>query len=497
MMEKHTEIFEQYSKGTAYKNSIGLFETVKQNENFFVGRQWERVQANGLPTPVFNFIQRVVMFLISSTMSDSVAMTASAIDEGETKDGGECAEAINLEFAKVFERCDILSKLRLFLRNAAVDGDGCLYLRYDPDSSKSGGIEAEIIDNTRVFFGNPNECEVERQPYIIISSYEYIDDLKRMIIRNGGSGEEANRLEGGGQADPLGAERAVLLLRLRKDPLTGHVMACEATENLVIREEWDTGLTRYPIIWMNWERVKDCCHGQAAVSGLIPNQIFVNKLFAMAMISMMSTAYPKVVYDSTRIASWDNRVGTAVPVAGGDVSGVAAIINPAQISPQVHEFIDSAISYTRDFMGATDASLGLVRADNTSAILALQRASQVPLELVRQELFQRVEDMGHIIIDICAAYLGKRSVKGKMFDFSRLHELPFVIRLDVGASSYWSEVAAMQSLDNLMNRGLISLKDYLERVPAGMIPRKEELIEAMAAAVPGGAGLDAAGFGGL
>ena len=50
------------------------------------------------------------------------------------------------------------------------------------------------------------------------------------------------------------------------------------------------------------------------------------------------------------------------------------------------------------------------------------------------------------------------------------------LKLDVGASSYWSEIAAMQTMDNLLTQGKIDLVDYLERIPYGYISKKQELI---------------------
>lgn len=88
-------------------------------------------------------------------------------------------------------------------------------------------------------------------------------------------------------------------------------------------------------------------------------------MFAMTMISLMTTAYPKIVYDKTRISRWDSGVGKAIPVNGGDVTNVARAIDPAAISPQVSQFIELAISLTKEFMGATDAALGDTRPDNT------------------------------------------------------------------------------------------------------------------------------------
>jgi CDP-glycerol glycerophosphotransferase (TagB/SpsB family) len=49
-------------------------------------------------------------------------------------------------------------------------------------------------------------------------------------------------------------------------------------------------------------------------------------------------------------------------------------------------------------------------------------------------------------------------------------------RADVGESSYWSEIASLQTLDSLLDREKIEFIDYLERVPDEYIPQKEELI---------------------
>jgi hypothetical protein len=63
------------------------------------------------------------------------------------------------------------------------------------------------------------------------------------------------------------------------------------------------------------------------------------------------------------------------------------------------------------------------------------------------------------------------------FDFAVLNEIPLSLQLDVGASSYWSEIAAVQTLDNLLMQGKINLDDYLERIPDGYVSKKQELID--------------------
>ena len=120
-----------------------------------------------------------------------------------------------------------------------------------------------------------------------------------------------------------------MLLKLWRDRKTGTVWGVECTRNAVVRPPWDTGLKLYPVTWLSWDYMPDNYHGMAMITGLIPNQIFINKLFAMSMISLMTTAYPKILYDRTRVSKWDNRVGAAIPVSGGDVGSVAKIIDPS------------------------------------------------------------------------------------------------------------------------------------------------------------------------
>ena len=57
-----------------------------------------------------------------------------------------------------------------------------------------------------------------------------------------------------------------------------------------------------------------------------------------------------------------------------------------------------------------------------------------------------------------------------------------VMRLDVGASAYWSEIASMQTLDNLLMNKLITTEEYIERLPEGYIDKKEELLASRRAA---------------
>lgn len=489
------KVSKEYEAGLSFNQGIDLYDCVQTNENFFIGKQWEGVKSNGLPTPVFNFLKRVVLFSVANVSTDNLKLHAKRMPSSGQMPAYMAellADILNDQFASIFEFNKMGSCIREFCRNAAVDADGCAYTYWDPDVDTGqpgkGAIRTEVLLNTQVMFGNPNSRDVQSQPYILIERRMLVKDARKRAKANGKDTEliTADDKEGGDpHLDQLGGDKATVLLRLWRDDKSGTIHGYECTKNAEIRKEWDLGIKLYPITWMNWDYVQDCYHGQAMITGLIPNQIFVNKLFAMSMISLMTLAYPKVVFDKTKVSKWSNRVGAAIAV-NGNVDSVAKIMDPASISPQISQFIDIAISYTQKFLGASDVALGDTRPDNTSAIIALQRAAATPMELTKQNLLQSIEDLGRIYMEFMAEYYGTRYVEvtgpngqGKVivpFDFSVLKEIPFTVELDVGASSYWSEIASMQTLDNLLMQNKISTVEYLKRIPAGQITDRETLI---------------------
>ena len=496
----------EYQKMLGYNTAVNLDETVRANENFFIGKQWEGVDAKGLPTPVYNFLKQVVLFSVANITTDNIKMQATPLAcERTPEDVERVAEIVNKEFDRLFEFNRVPNLVREYMRNAAVDGDSCLFTFWDDTVDAGfglrGGIRTEIVDNMRVGFGNTACRDPQKQPYILIERREMTKELRRAAQEAGNprwNDIQPDNENHNTDSYKNSSERSTVLLRMWKERKTGTVWACEVSGRVMLREPWDMGLRLYPVTWINWDYIPDSYHGQALVTGLIPNQIFVNKLFAMSMISLMTSAFPRTVYDKTRIPKWNNAVGAAIGVNGGDVSGVAKIIDPAQISPQIAQFIQTSVDYTRQFLGATSAALGETRPDNTSAIIALQRAASIPSEITKQNLYKSIEDLGRIYLDFMAAYYGKRKVQVSMpdvgtdilafagkdpdeletvlFDYGILNDMPMALKLDVGASSYWSEMASVQTLDNLLMQDKITVEEYLERIPDGYIPKRQELI---------------------
>lgn len=512
------EIWKRFEKCYGFNNQINLYDQVKVNEDFYIGNQWEGVEANGLPTPTYNMFKRVINFQVSTITSDNLTLRAlpmPSTSKQTMKVLEQVCEIVSNQFAAIVKRNRIVAMNREFLRNAAVTGDGCMHFYFDPTIENGqdvkGEIVAEIIDNLRVHFGNPNCRDVQRQPYIIISRRELVEDVRYKAEEYKEDGlcnlDDIDSIEADDEKfqnkyDSYTDDKVTVLTYYFRNRDTGTIWCIESTQKGIIREAYDTGYTLYPLVWLNWDYIRDCYHGQAMVTGLLANQKFINKMFALVGISLLTTAFPKVVYDKNRIRRWDGSVGTAVGVAG-NVDNVAKIIDGASISPQIAQFIELSFDKTHSLLGASDVAMGDSRPDNTSAIIALQRAANTPMELTKQNDYKCLEDAGRIWIDIMAVRYGVRKVEMSMdmdkpgeqplgmdlpkqsfvvdFDFSKLREMQITIEQEVGASSYWSEIACVQTLDNLLMNRLITLRQYLERLPNGYMRKKQELLDELIA----------------
>ena len=515
----HEQIMKNFSKCCDFNEQIGLFDQVTVNENFFIGNQWEGVEANGLPTPTYNMFKRVINFQVSTITSVNLVIRAIPMPSTSNmtmKQLEKIAQIVSQQFAAIVKRNRIVAKNREFLRNAAVTGDGCMHFYFDPTIENGqmvkGEIVAEVIDNLRVMFGNPNSRDVQSQPYIIIYRREIVDEVKYKAEQYKKAGLckiddidsiKADTEKFQNKYDSYTDDKVTVITYYFRNRETKTIWCIEATEQGILRKAYDTEYTLYPLVWINWDYIRDCYHGQAMVTGLLPNQKFINKMFALVGISQLTTSFPKIIYDRTRINKWDGGVGTAVGVQG-NVNDVVKVIEGANFSPQIAQFIELAFDKTHSLLGASDVAMGDSRPDNTSAIIALQRAANTPMELTKQNDHQCLEDAGRIWIDMMAVRYGTRMVEMDLdmdeigeqplgmelpkqkfmqpFDFSELKKIQLTIEQEVGASSYWSEMASMQTLDNLLMNNLITPEQYIERLPNGYINKKEDLLADLRAA---------------
>ena len=118
------------------------------------------------------------------------------------------------------------------------------------------------------------------------------------------------------------------------------------------------------------------------------------------------------------------------------------------ISAQVLQLLKQMMTDTAELMGASEAALGTVNPDNTSAIIAVQNATAAPLELTKMEFYRFTEDWARVFLDLMGAHYGVRTLvlpnedggepEKCTFDFSALAGQDMRLQVDVGAASYWS-----------------------------------------------------------
>ena len=417
------------------------------------------------------------------------------------------ADLANAELKNILENVNFDAKSRTLLADGFDTGDWCLHWYFDMDEQPfkqyrpdvKGTIKCEIIDSTNVMFGNPNTRQVEKQPYIILVGRDLVSNLKEEAKKNGVKDLDSIKPDtdtqyqvgdnGKVENDAKGFEKALYIIKYYKKD--GVIYANKSVRGAYIYKERNTNLTYYPVAFNNWEEVKGTYHGRAETTGIIPNQISINKMFAMVIYHLMLTAFPTGVYDADRIEGWTNEIGAQIPVTnlqGDSIRNIAGYLEPAQMSNQIIQAIELAMQYTKETLGVGDASLGNVTMNNATAIIAIQKSAAVPLENVKAAFYEFVKDCGRIIVDMMGTYYGLRPVvitgpnnerTVEDFNFDVLKGMWMHIKTDVGNASYFSEVASVQTLDNLLNNGFIEFIEYLKRIPDEIIPGKQDLINSI------------------
>ena len=520
MNEEVTKDWVLYEAGVKYNSTLygsdkNYYDVIDTNIAFSAGDQWRNVKGEGLPKPVFNIIKRVKQFKIASLKSNNTTISIQPMEYRENVDDVKMQENIhktdlaNAEVKNILENVNFDSLSRQLLNDGFDTGDYALHWYFNIEktpyktfnSDVKGVIEAEIIDSPNILFGNPNNRNIEKQPYIIIVGRDFVKNLQNEYKINNKNKEsnyitedsETNYQLGDNgkieiEADDYGKALYIIKYYRGKD---GKIYANKSTRTAYIYQNKELGYDYYPVAFNNWESMKGSYHGRAEATGIIPNQIAINKMFAMVIYHLMLTAFPTAVYNADKVANWSNEIGAMIPLTnlqtGESIRNVAGYLEPASMSSQIMNAIELAMQYTKETLGVGDASLGNVTMNNASAIIAVQKSNAVPLENVKANFYEFVEDCGRIILDMIATNYGIRPVviqdgnnrSVEEFDFSQLKGMWLHIKANVGSASYFSEIASLQTLDNLLNSGRLEFIEYLKRIPDEIIPQKQELIQSL------------------
>ena len=491
MKTEPIQIWGEYQKGVQYLQNLNIYEIVKRNENFWDGRQWEGLDTKNLPTPVFNVLQRAGKYMVSAIGSNDIAV--SIIPLSELADDVERTTPISKEVENVIELARIKEASKMVIRNAFVDGSGYMMQSFNPDietgQDVKGQIENQIIDNTNVYFGNPYSNEIQTQPYIIIALRQDVSQVKKEAKERGISEEIVDSINPDNdnlQANDDSTNLVTVLIKYYKVKENGTetVWFTKTTKDVTLIEPTNLGYKRYPIVCLGWDIMKNSYCYNSPMTSVIPNQIYINKCYAIAQMYGLQSAFPKIIFDKSKLQI-DEFMNSTSPqaVAGIDIAGkFIDFIKIPDFSNNIIELAENTYAKTKDCLGVTDASLGNVRPDNTSAIIALQETSSVPLEIQKENYYHFCEDVVRNLIDIMANTYGTRKVltdEGELaiVDFSMLKNLNFQLKVETGSGAQFSEIAQINTLDKLVQAGYIDPEDYMNAVPSKYIPQKSKLLK--------------------
>ena len=508
-------IFNEYLNGVNFKEALGakgLCEQTKINERFYVGDQWYGAKCgNDRPLVRYNVIKRIGDYKMSQIVSAPVTVKFSAngvatdlhtksninlkkaeLSQNKISEftGDIEAEEINLIMsvlsdyrASTAHRVGLDSLLATALKKAFISGTGIIYTYWDKgvNTDISGDINCEVLDIENVFFADPFNTDLQNQPYIIISSRRDAGSL----IRELGENKDAAR-----SIKPDSDGRVLVLTKFYKQYLPDGkctVRCVKSTENCIIRKDFDTHLTRYPLAAISWEERGGLVYGQSEITYLIPNQIAINRMITANVWAGMTMGMPMMVVNGDTVtADITNEPGQIIKVFGTneDVAGAVKYVTPPDFSSDFSGNIKDLISNTLTQSGANEVALGDSKADNATALITLMDAATLPLQLLRKKYHKLISEIALIWADFWFTQYGKRSlciedengVWYLPFDANRYRDVSVSAKVSASQSARANEAEALNTLTMLYEKGIISKKQYVKRLPDNLVPDKEGII---------------------
>ncbi|MFK4167241.1 hypothetical protein ACI2LM_13425 [Paenibacillus lautus] len=508
-----SQIEREYKEGTSYFRRVGYLQKWPEYERFKASDQWPPPtnRTRNLPRPVFNIIEMIEDHKVANVMSEQINMVYSTQERDPQQDEDGLGELFTHFSAATWERIKQDEMNEEGLQIAANTGTGIWHYYWDNDMKGGrsfpwiGEMEGEILDPINVFFGNPQQRKVQKQPYIIISSREDVKSVKKYARANGMSKEMVGQIKPDKDTQDEGYDLAKVELNDNgkvtvltkywkgKDKETGknNIYFCKVAGGLTIKQATNTHLTLYPLGVMQWKRRKKSIHGIGDTEGLIPNQKAINLMIAMELMSAQNTGFPKLRYKSGAIdpSKVTNAIGEMIEDNSPPGTVGVDFMNPGSSSGQAMRLVEAIVSYTRQMSGADEAATGKApSADlNATAIMLLQKAAAIPIESIKRRFYGLIEDIGRIWEDFWKVkYNLPRQVILKdndgeeyaaEFNGAAYKDVEFDLKIDVGPSSTYSESLVLSSLNEALNRGDITYEQYLRYAPKTVVPYRDRLLK--------------------
>ena len=506
-----TDIWQLYEKHAMYMRNKGYYSATDRNFRFFNGNQWDNaIVGKNVELIQINYIKPIVKYKVGVVTSTNYAIIYNS-DNFESQEfrteAKRASELLTKEASKIWEKNKLDNRLKKAVRKSAINGEVIVYWYWDEETQMP---KIELKSKVDVMYGNENDDDIQNQPYILIKRRSSVINAREYARSKGVKEEEILNIHGDNftqdesgdsSKDEVDDMTAIVTFLYKKD---GTIHFSESVKYVTITKDQDTGLTYYPVAHLNWEDCEGNARGIGEVEQHIDNQIEVNKTATRRAFIAKSIAYPYKVVNEDKIQNPEalNKVGSTIRIKDGsaeDISKYFRITNPGTISPDIANLQNELISVSRELAGAGDMATGQIQPDEASgkAILAVQRASEQPLNEQSANVLQFIEDIGLIIFDMLKTYSDDLMVVDESTDAVTgevvenlviipkqiLETLKLNIKIDVTPKSAFDKYAQESSIENLTQSQLFLpqnqqlLEDYVSLLDDDSTMPKSKLLD--------------------
>lgn len=502
--ENITSVWRDFEKGRMYNRTKNVYRDTEMNYDYYYGNQAKYLNI-GKETPVvLNIIKSIVKYKLGVVNSNAYAIVYNPNfynAKNNTELLKSLCNALSKHANKVWELQQVGNKIKEVMKDACINDEGILHSYFDKDKQE---IVTEVIDKNNIYYGNENDSDIQSQPYIIISYRKPVTQVKEeakllgidkekieLITTDGETLEQAGYTSTTDEVNPM----CLVLLKYYKE--NGKIYYTRAVKSVELEVKIPTGETLYPVCHMCWEKVKGSARGTGAVRNVISNQIEINKIATRRALAVKLSAFAKMVVNDEFIKNPSalDKVGSTIKLKGGttidDVRKHVGYLNPSNMSPDAKNLQDDIQLNTKDLEGAGDVATGSVDPTQASgkAILAVQQATQQPLNEQVDTYKTFIEDLARIYYDMWKAYkvngmqvlIEEKNENGETIEvpytipYEVLNELEANIRVDITPKSPYDRYAEEQSLENLFMSDKITFEEYVEALPEGSVMPKDVL----------------------
>ena len=508
---KETPIWALYEKGRNYHRRTSIYEDTDRNYRMYNGDQWGGAKLGDVEPVQKNFIKPIVKYKVSVIHDNLYAVNFSSQNYENRqfqKEASRYCDLLNGYMRRLWENDKLDFYGRRVTKDAAINGEGIMYINFDKDKMKP---VHEIVKKVDVYYGNENEDNIQLQPYILIRKRMPVSNAIELALSEGMSedktefiiGDNDNFEESGDAAKDELDNQVTIVYKMYRQNETVHYSV--ATRWCEIAKDIDLGITNYPIAHFIWEEKEGSARGEGEVKYLIPNQIEVNRTEMRRVLTVKEQAYPMKVIDISKVSNPEaiNTVGGTIRTNGQpveDVHKIVGTIPPAQMSNDVKQLQEDLIQITRELAGAGDTATGQVNPESASgrAILAVQQASQAPMTEQKEAYKNFIEDIAKIDLEYFVAYAedgvdmeetvtdpmtGEEYIQMVNVPQSVLQQLQAVAKIDITPKGVYDRFAMEQTMENFLMNGFFSpqrvaeFEAYVKALPDDSVAPKQDLLE--------------------